>query len=47
MLVLLVEHTSSLDKAVISGQLVLVCLLMRDGLTVLSMWSESMTGSCM
>ena len=27
--------------------LVLVCLLLRDGLTVLSMWSESMSGSCM
>ena len=26
--------------------LVLVCLFPRDGLTVLSMWSESMSGSC-
>ena len=28
-------------KAVIRGLLVLVCLFLRDGLTVLSMWSES------
>ena len=33
-------------KAVIRELLVLVCLLLRDGLTVLSMWSESMSGSC-
>ena len=46
-LVLLVENISSFDKAVIRGLLVLVCLLLRDGLTVLSMWSESMSGSCM
>ena len=35
---------SSFDKAVIKELLVLVCLLLRDGLTVLSMWSESMSG---
>ena len=34
-------------KGVIRELLVLVCLLLRDGLTVLSMWSESMSGSCM
>ena len=36
-LVLLVEDTSSFGKAVIRELLVLVCLLLRDGLTVLSM----------
>ena len=36
-LVLMVEDTSSFDKAVIRELLVLVCLLLRDGLTVLSM----------
>ena len=46
-LVLMVEDTSSFGKAVIRELLVLVCLLLRDGLTVLSMWSESMGGSCM
>ena len=46
-LALLIEDTSSFDKAVIRELLVLVCLLLRDGLTVLSMWSESMSGSCM
>ena len=46
-LVLMVEDTSSFDKAAIRELLVLVCLLLRDGLTVLSMWSESMSGSCM
>ena len=46
-LVLMVEDTSSFGKAVIKELLVLVCLLLRDGLTVLSMWSESMSGSCM
>ena len=45
--VLMVEDTSSFGKAVIKELLVLVCLLLRDGLTVLSMWSESMSGSCM
>ena len=40
--VLMVEDTSSFDKAVIRELLVLVCLLRRDGLTVLSM-----SGSCM
>ena len=35
-LVLFVKDTSSFDKAVIRGLLVLVCLLLRDGLTVLS-----------
>ena len=44
---LMVEDTSSFVKAVIRELLVLVCLLLRDGLTVLSMWSESMSGSCM
>ena len=29
------------------GLRMLVCLLPSDGLTVLSMWSESMSGSCM
>ena len=46
-LVLMVEDTSSFGKAVIRELLVLVCLLLRDGLTVLPMWSESMSGSCM
>ena len=46
-LVLMVEYTSYFDKAVIRELLVLVCLLLRDGWTVLSMWSESMSGSCM
>ena len=46
-LVLLVEDTSSFGRAVIRKLLVLVYLLLRDGLTVLSMWSESMSGSCM
>ena len=46
-LVLMVEDTSSFGKAVIREVLVLVCLLLRDGLTGLSMWSESMSGSCM
>ena len=46
-LVLMVEDTRSFGKAVIRELLVLVCLLLRDGLTVLSMWSESMSGSCM
>ena len=41
-LVLLVENTRSSGKAVIKGLLVLVYLLLRDGLTVLSMWSGSM-----
>ena len=38
-LVLMVEDTSSFGKAVIRELLVLECLLLRDGLTVLSMWS--------
>ena len=46
-LVLMVEDTSSFGKAVIRELLVLVCLLLRDRLTVLSMWSESMSVSCM
>ena len=46
-LVQIVEDTSYFGKAVIRELLVLVCLLLRDGLTVLSMWSESMSGSCM
>ena len=46
-LVLIVEDTSSFGMAVIRELLVLVCLLLRGGLTVLSMWSESMSGSCM
>ena len=37
-LVLLVDDTSSFGKAVIRE--LLVCLLLRDGLTVLSMWSD-------
>ena len=37
----------SFGKAVIRELLVMVCVLLRDGLTVLSMWSESMSGSCM
>ena len=41
-LVLMVEDTSSFGKAVMRELLVLVFLLLRDGLTVLSMWSESM-----
>ena len=43
---LMVENTSSFGKAVIRQLLVLVSLLLRDGLTVLSTWSESMRGSC-
>ena len=39
-LVLMVEDTSYFGKAVIRELLVLMCLLVRDGLTVLSMWSE-------
>ena len=46
-LVLMVEDTSSFNKAIIQELLVLVCLLLKDGLTVFSMWSESMSGSCM
>ena len=46
-LVIMVEDKSSFGKAVIRELLVLVCLLLRDGLTMLSMWSESMSGSCM
>ena len=46
-LVLVVEDTNDFGKAVLRELLVLVCLLLRDGLTVLSMWSESMSGSCM
>ena len=46
-LVLLVEDPSSFSKAVIGELLVLVCLMLRDGFTVLSMWSESMSGSSM
>ena len=46
-LVLLIKDKSSFGKAVIRELLALVCLLLRDGLTVLSMWSESMSGSCM
>ena len=46
-LVLMVEDTSSFGKAVIRELLVLLCLLLRDGLTVFSMWSELMSGSCM
>ena len=46
-LVLMVEDKSYFGKAVIRELLVLVYLLLRDGLTVLSMWSESMSGSCM
>ena len=38
-LVLLVEDTSSFSKDVIRGLLVMVCSLLRYGLTVLSMWS--------
>ena len=45
MLGAMVEDSSSFGKAVIMELLVLVCLLLRDGLTVLSMWS--MSGSCM
>ena len=44
-LVLMLEDTSHFGKAVLRELLVLVCLLLRDGLTVLSMWSESMSGS--
>ena len=44
---LMVEDKSYFGKAVIRELLVLVCLLLRDELTVLSMWSESMSGSCM
>ena len=40
--VLLVED---IGKAIIRELLVLVCLLLKDGLTVLSMWSESLSGS--
>ena len=40
-LVLMVDDTSSFGKAVIRELLVLVCLLLRDRLSVLSMWSES------
>ena len=43
-LVLLVEDTSSIDNAVIREVLVLVCLLLTDGLTVLS---KSINGLCM
>ena len=43
-LVLLVEDTRSFSSDVIRGLLVLVCFLLKDGLTVLSMWSESMSG---
>ena len=39
-LVLMVDDTSSFGKAVIKELLVLVCLLLRDRLTVESMWSE-------
>ena len=46
-LVLMVEDKSSFGKAVIRELLVLACLLLRYGLTVLSMWSELMSGSCM
>ena len=46
-LVLMVEDTSSFVNAVIRELLVLLCLLLKDGLTVLSMWSESMSASCM
>ena len=46
-LTLMVEDTSFFGKAVIRELPVLVCLLLRDGLPVLSMWSESMSGSCM
>ena len=45
-MIILVEYTSSYGRAVITGLLVLMCLLLRDGLTVLSMCSESMSGSC-
>ena len=45
-LVLMVEDKSSFGKAVIRELLVLVCLLLRYGLVMLSMWSESMSGSC-
>ena len=41
------SYTSSFGKAVIRELLVLVCLLLRDGMTVLSMWSESMSRSSM
>ena len=34
-------------QGLIRELLVLVCLLLRDGLIVLSVWSESMSGSCM
>ena len=39
------RYTSSFGSAVIRGLLVLVCLLLRDGLTMFSMLSESMSGS--
>ena len=38
-LVLLVKDTSSFNRAIIRELLLLVCLLLRVGLTVLSMWS--------
>ena len=41
------RYKSSFGKAVIRELLVLLCLLLGDGLTVLSMWAESMNGSCM
>ena len=46
-LVLLIEDTSYFGKVVIRELLVLVCLLLSVGLTVLSRWSELMSGSCM
>ena len=39
-LVLMVEDTSSFGKTIIKELLVLVCVLLRDGLIVLSTWSD-------
>ena len=39
----MVEDVTSFGKAVIRELLLLVCVLLRDGLTVLSMWPESMS----
>ena len=44
-MVLLVEDTSSFCQYVIRGLLVVVCLLLRNRLPALSMWSDSVSGS--
>ena len=41
------NEVGNVSDAVVRELRLLVCLLLRDGLTVLSMWSESMSGSCM